>query len=100
MDSQYARYAPMNHSHIPGFPNCLPHIDWQTHLPKLKDEKGDDDALHLVKFHIHIHIVKVEFPEDCLMNMFMEYLEGKDRSWYEKLSLSRLYSQISSFFIF
>jgi hypothetical protein len=77
MDSQYTRYAPMNRSHIPGFPNRLPRIDWQTYLPKFKDQEGDDVALHLVKFHMHVHRLQIQFSEDCLMNMFMETLEGK-----------------------
>jgi hypothetical protein len=42
MDYRSARYAPMNQSHIPGFPNCIPHIDWQKYLPKFKDGKGND----------------------------------------------------------
>jgi hypothetical protein len=92
MDSQSTRYAPMNHYHIPGFPNCLPLIDWQTHLPKFKHEKGYDVALHLVKFHMHIHKLRIEFPEDCLMKMFMETLEERERLWYERLPHASLYS--------
>ena len=92
MDFQSSRYAPMNCAHILGFPNCLPHIDWQTYLPKFRDEEGDDVALHLLKFHMHIHRLRIEFPEYCLMNMLMASLEGKARSWYEKLSPGSLYS--------
>ena len=73
----------MNHSHILGFPNRMPHIDWQSCLPKFKDEKGDDAALHLIKFHMHSRKLKVEWHEDCLMKIFMDTLEGKTRSWYE-----------------
>jgi hypothetical protein len=76
---QSVRYAPMNHSHIPGFPNRMPCIDWQTYLPKFKDEEGDDVALHLIKFHMHTHKLKVKFHEDCLMKMFMATLEGKGK---------------------
>jgi hypothetical protein len=92
MDSQYTRYAPMNRSHIPGFPNRLPRIDWKTYLPKFKDEEGDDASLHLIKFHMHVHKLKVKFHEYCLMKMFMATLEGKARSWYEKLPAASLYS--------
>ena len=74
------RYAPMNPSHIPSFPNLMSHIDWQSYLPKLKDEEGDDVALHLIKFHMHSCKLKVEWHEDCLMKMFMATLEGKTRS--------------------
>ena len=79
----------MNHSHIPSFPNHLPCIDSQVHLPKFKEEKGDDVALHLVKFHMHLHRLRIELLEDSLMKMFMASLEGNARSWYEKLSPSR-----------
>ena len=77
----------MNHAHIPGFPNCLPHIYWKTYLPKFRDEEGDDDALHLLKFHGNIYRLRIEFPKDCLMNIFMASLEGKARSWYENCHL-------------
>lgn len=82
----------MNCAHIPGFPNYLPRIDWQTYFPKSRNEEVDDVALHLLKFHMHIHRLRIELPKDCLMNMFMASLEGKSRSWYEKLSPGSLYS--------
>ena len=41
---------------------------------------------------MHIHRLRIEFHEDCLMKMFMASLEGKARSWYEKLSPGSLYS--------
>ena len=82
----------MNRAHILGFPDHLPHIDWQTYLPKFRDEEGDDVVLDLLKFHMHIHRLKIEFPKDCLVNMFMATLEGKARSWYEKLLPGSLYS--------
>jgi hypothetical protein len=92
MHSQSARYAPMNHSYIPGFSNHLPRIDWQTYLQKFKYKKGDDAALHLVKFHMHIHRLRVEFPEDFLMKMFMATLKERERLWYERLLLASIYS--------
>ena len=78
-----ARYAPMNRSHIPGFPNHMPKVDWLDDLPIFKDEKKDNVALHLVMFHMHVCNLKVQFPEDCLMRMFMTTLEGKAWSWYK-----------------
>ena len=82
----------MNRSHIPGFPNQIACIDWQAYLPKFQDERGDDAAIHLIRFHLHICRLRVEFPEDCLMKMFMETLEEKYRLWYEGLPLASLYS--------
>ena len=82
----------MNHAHILGFSNRLPHIYWKTYMLKFRDEEGDDAALHLLKFHMHIHRLKIELPNDCLMKMCMASLEGKASSWYEKLSLGSLYS--------
>ena len=64
-------YAPMNHAHIPSFPNQIPNIDWQAYLPRFKDQKGDDATLHLFRFHKHIHKLGVELHEDSLMKMFM-----------------------------
>ena len=87
MDSQSTRYA-----HILGFPNQIPCIDWKTCLPKFKDEEGDVIALHLIKIHMHIYKLGVEFKEDFLMKMFMVTLEGKARSWYEILPVASLYS--------
>lgn len=86
------RYAPMNHSHIPSFPNCLPHIDWQENMPKFKHEEGDDDVVHLIKFHVPIHKLKVKLHEYHLMKMFMATLQGDVRSWYEMFQPDRLYS--------
>jgi hypothetical protein len=54
MSFMSARYAPMHHSHIPGFPNQMPSVDWKTYLPRFKDKKGDDVAIHLVRFHMHV----------------------------------------------
>lgn len=85
-------YALMNHAHIPGFPNHIPRIDWQTGLPKFKDQGMDDAGLHLVKFHLHIHKLGVYFLEDCLMNMFMATLEEDTRSWYKNLPPACVYS--------
>ena len=61
-------------------------------MPKFRDEEGYDVAFHLVKFHLHIHRLGVELHEDCMMKMFMESLEGKAGSRYEKLPASSLYS--------
>lgn len=100
MNLQSARYAPMNRAHIPGFPNHLPHIDWQAHLPKFKDKKGDDVALHLPKFHMHICRLGVNFHKECLMNMFMETLEEREILWYERLPPTSLYSLKDFYSIF
>ena len=51
MCSLSARYAPMNRAHILGFPNRIPKLDWQTGLPKFRDQKNDDATLHLVRFY-------------------------------------------------
>ena len=82
----------MNRAHIPSFSNHIPCIDWKKGLPKFKGQDGEDASLHLVKFHFHIHRLKIEFPEDCLMKMFMDTLEEKARSWYESLPSASLYS--------
>jgi len=86
------RYAPLDRSKIPGFPNPLPKFDWSKNLPLFKDETRDDAALHLLKFHMHIRKFKVKFHEDCLMKIFTVTLEEKARSWYENLPASSICS--------
>lgn len=76
MELQFARYAPMNHDHIPGFQKHIPCINWQTYLPIFKDEEVNDVSLHLIKFHIPTRKLEVELHEDFLMKMFMATLEG------------------------
>lgn len=48
-----------------------------------KDNDRNDVALHLVRFHMHTYNLKVEFPKDCLMKIFMAILKGEAQSWYE-----------------
>jgi hypothetical protein len=64
----------------------------EKYFPKFKDGKGNDVALHLIRFHMHICKLGVEFHEDCLMKFFMDTLEGKARLWYEGLKPGILYS--------
>ena len=67
----------MSRDHIPGFPNKMPKVDWSKNLPVFRNVEGNDATLHLVKFHIHVHRLKINFPEDCLMKMFMATLEDE-----------------------
>ena len=55
MNSRATRYTPMNLATIPGYPNKIPLVNWKTYLPRFNDEKGDDVAIHLFRFHKHIH---------------------------------------------
>ena len=87
-----ARYTPMNRAHIPGFPNKILKVDWLMYLPSLRDEKDDNAAMHLIKFHRHIHRLGLKFPEDCLMKMFMASLDDDAKLWYEGIPTSIIYS--------
>jgi len=91
MDRITRRYAPMSRDHIPGFPNKMPKVDWSRNLPTSNDDGKKDAALHLVRFHMHIRKLKVDFPEDCLMKIFLATLEGEAQSWYENLPLACIY---------
>ena len=82
----------MSRDHILGFPHKMPQVNWMKNLPIFQDEKFDDDLLHLIKFHIHVWRLKVEWHEDYLMKMFMATLEGKAREWYEGLDPGTLFS--------
>jgi len=85
------RYAPMSRDHIPSFPNKISKVDWSRNLPTFKDDGRKDVALHLVRFHMHIRKLKVDIPEDCLMNIFLATLEGEAQSWYENLPTTCIY---------
>ena len=91
MDRIARRYAPLSRDHIPGFPNKIPKVDWSRNLPTFKDDGKKDAALHLVRFHMHIRKLKVDFPEDCLMKIFLATLEGEAQSWYESLPQACIY---------
>jgi hypothetical protein len=67
-------------------------VNWQINFPIFNDEYGDDSSLHLVRFHMQTRKLKVQFPKDCLLNIFMASLDGKSCSWYEKLPPSCIYS--------
>ena len=58
----------------------------------LKNVKGNDVALHLVRFHMHVRRLKNYFPEDYLMNIFMATLEDEARSWYESFPPTCIYN--------
>lgn len=91
MDQIARRYAPLSRDHIPGFPNKIPKVDWSRNLPTFNDDGKKDAALHLVRFHMHIRKLKVNFPEDFLMKIFLATLEGKAQSWYESLPPACIY---------
>ena len=61
-------------------------------MPSFRDEKDDNVAMHLIKFHRHIHRLGLKFPKDCLMKMFMESLDDDARLWYEGLPAASIYS--------
>ena len=75
----------MNQSHIPGFPNKIPNVDWQNGLPTFQGRNGDCARLHEISFRLHIVFLKINFPEYCLMKMFMLTLKEDAKVWYEGL---------------
>ena len=64
MDRVAGGYASMSRDHIPGFPNKIPKVDWSRNLPTFKDDGKKDAALHLVRLHMHICKLKVDFPKE------------------------------------
>ena len=82
----------MSRDHIPGFPHKMPQVNRDVNLPVFQGEKFDNPLLHLIKFHIHVWRLKVEWHEDCLIKIFMLTLEGEARDWYECLISSSLFS--------
>lgn len=61
MDSIARRYVSMSRDDILGFPKSMPRVNWMTYLLNFKNVKGNDVALHLVIFHMHVHRLKIGF---------------------------------------
>lgn len=85
------RYARMSWDHILGFSNKIPKVDWSRNLPIFKGDGKKGVALQIVRFHMHIRKLKVDFPKDFLMKIFLATLEGEAQSWYESLLLACIY---------
>ena len=52
------RFAPLDFSSVPGFPHRVPDMsEWGDFLPVFKEEKEDNIAEHLLKFHECIDIL-------------------------------------------
>ena len=81
----------MKRDHIPGFLNKMPKVNWQSNLPMFKDVKSYDVALHLMRFHMHVRRLKIDFPEDYLMKIFMATREGEAQSLYESFLSACIY---------
>ena len=46
------RFAPLDFSSIPSFPHLVPNMsEWEDFLHVFKEEKEDNPAEHLLKFH-------------------------------------------------
>jgi len=91
MERVARRYAPMSRDHILGFPNKIPKVDWSRNLPMFKDDGKKDVSLHLARFHMHICKLKVDFPNDCLMKIFLATLGDEAQSWYESFPPTCIY---------
>jgi hypothetical protein len=73
------RFAPLNLSTIPGFPNpVLSFSECADFLPLFSRKDEDNHAQHLVKFHQCIDKLDV-YHEDSLMKMFVYSLDGDAR---------------------
>jgi hypothetical protein len=86
------RFAPLNFSVVPSFPNLVPPpSEWMDYLPVFKEEKEDNPAQHLVTFHQCMDQLGI-LHEDVLMKMFMYSLKGDAREWYFSLPASSICS--------
>ena len=86
------RFAPLNFSNVPGFPNTVPIIDeWEGVLPLFQEKEEDNPAHHVIKFHQYMDQLGIHH-EDVLMKMFMYSLDGSARKWYRNLPPSSISS--------
>ena len=86
------RFAPLNSSSVPSFPHPIPDMsEWGYFLPVFKEEKEDNPAEHLLKFHECMDLLDQQ-DEDVCMNMFMYSLYGDARQQYFSLPPSSISS--------
>jgi hypothetical protein len=86
------RFAPLDFSSVSGFPHPVPHMsEWGDFLPVFKEEKEDNPAEHLKKFHECMDLLDLQH-EDVRMKMFMHSLYGDARQWYFSLPPSSISS--------
>jgi hypothetical protein len=86
------RFAPLNFSSVPGFPHPVPDMsEWGDFLPIFKENKEDNPAEHLLKFHECMDLLDLQH-EDVRMKMFMYSLYGDARQWYFSLPPSSISS--------
>ena len=75
------RFSPLDFSSVSGFPHTLPHMsEWGDFLPVFKEEKEDNLAEHLKKFHECMDLLDLQH-QDVRMKMFMHSLEGDAHKW-------------------
>ena len=87
------RFAPLNFSIVPGFPNTVPTMDeWGDFLPQFREKEEDNLAHHVIKFHQYMDQLSIHH-EDVLMKMFMYSLDGCARQWYRTLPASSISSR-------
>ena len=72
----------------------------RDHKGNKLEGKGDDDVLHLVKFHIHAHKLIVQSPEYCMIKTFMATLEEQARSCYDGFPPGCIYSLVDFHMMF
>jgi hypothetical protein len=86
------RFAPLDFSSVPGFPHPVPDMsEWGDFLPVFREEKDDNPAEHLLKFHECMELLNLQH-EDVCMKMFMYSLYGDARKWYFSLPSSSISS--------
>ena len=84
------RFAPLDFSSIPSFPHPVPDMSkWGDFIPVFKEEKDDNPAEHLLKFHECMDILDQQHAY-VRMKMFMYSLYGDVRQWYFSLPPSSI----------
>ena len=84
------RYAPLNFSVVPGFPNTVLIMDeWGDFIPQFREKEEDNPTHHVIKFHQCMDQLSIHH-EDVLIKMFMYSLDGCVRQWYRTLPASSI----------
>ena len=58
------RFAPLDFTSVPSFPHLVPNMsEWGDFLPVFKEEKEDNLAEHLLKFHECMHLLDLQHED-------------------------------------
>ena len=66
------RFAPLNFSLVPGFPNTVPIMDkWGDCLPRFREKEEDNPTDHVIKFHQCMDQLSIHHEDVLTKNVYL-----------------------------